>query len=95
MTAYTVESCEAERLVRHRAWKLVRAAVRSGQLIKPETCSRCGKCGPVEAHHVSYDRPLEVAWYCLACHRRLHRELRDRLRQEWLKAAGPKGEAKP
>ena len=93
--AFTFASCEAERVVRRRAWALVREAVRTGQLVKPEVCSRCGKRGVIEAHHYDYLKPLEVVFLCRSCHRRVHRELRDRLRQEWLKAAGPKVEAKP
>lgn len=95
MTAYTFESCEAERLVRHHAWKLVRAAVRSGQLIKPETCSRCGKGGVIEGHHPDYTKPLEVVWLDRSCHRRLHKELRAKLLPLMLAPSVRKGEAKP
>ena len=95
MNAYTFESCEAERLMRHRAWHLVALALKSGELVRPSTCSRCGKGGVIEGHHTLYEKPLEVVWLCRSCHRRLHRELRAKLLPLMLAPSVRKGEAKP
>lgn len=45
-------------------------AVKSGRLVRPDACERCGKAGKVEASHDDYDRPLDVEWLCRPCHRR-------------------------
>jgi hypothetical protein len=51
------------------AWNLVYKAVRSGRLIRPTGCSRCGKRCKPEAHHPDYSKPLEVVWLCEVCHK--------------------------
>lgn len=58
-----------------QAHKAVERAVRSGQLVRPEACERCGRPTSV-AHHEDYDKPLEVVWLCRACHGERHVELR-------------------
>jgi hypothetical protein len=50
-----------------KARAAVNNAVRDGYLMKPEKCG-CGG-SPVEAHHVDYTKPLDVAWLCGPCHR--------------------------
>jgi hypothetical protein len=47
-------------------------AVRSGRVLRPENCEKCGKAGRLHAHHEDYSRPLDVHWLCVTCHRRLH-----------------------
>jgi hypothetical protein len=52
-----------------RAHQLVYAAVKSGRLIRPESCSACGvDCKP-HGHHDDYSKPLSVRWLCRLCHR--------------------------
>lgn len=47
-------------------------AVRRGDLVRPTTCSACGKrCRP-DGHHADYAKPLEVIWLCSFCHRKTH-----------------------
>jgi hypothetical protein len=57
--------------VKARARSLLNRAVRRGDVIRPSACSRCGADGPVEGHHPDYDRPLEVVWVCVSCHKAL------------------------
>ena len=60
------------RLKRIAHWKL-RQAVRSGKILRPTKCSKCGKrCRP-HGHHPNYDKPLEVKWLCVGCHKFEHR----------------------
>ena len=46
----------------------VMKALKDGRLTRPEHCTKCGKEGKPEAHHVDYDKPLEVQWLCTNCH---------------------------
>jgi hypothetical protein len=54
----------------HRAvWR----AVCAGHLVR-EHCSVCGAKKSL-AHHESYDRPLDVVWYCQVHHKARHKEM--------------------
>jgi hypothetical protein len=50
-------------------------AIKTGKIVRPVTCSNCQKECMVEAHHVDYNKPLNVIWLCEKCHRELHRGL--------------------
>ena len=52
----------------------VARAVRSGALVR-QPCERCGNEKSL-AHHESYDRKLDVNWYCQPCHKKRHAEMR-------------------
>jgi hypothetical protein len=57
---------------------LVQKAVQRGKVVKPDRCQMCGKKLPpnkLQAHHHTYSRPLDVSWYCDACHKEVHRQL--------------------
>lgn len=60
-----------------RAHRLVAAAVRSGQLVRPQDCASCLRRTRVDAHHADYTKPLSVEWLCRKCH-----VAADRLRQQ-------------
>ncbi len=49
-------------------------AVRKGMVYKVP-CVVCGE-SKVEAHHVDYDKPLDIIWLCSKHHRLLHAEHR-------------------
>jgi 5-formyltetrahydrofolate cyclo-ligase len=57
-----------------RNW--VNNALRDGKIEKPESCSRCGKSGILEAHHPDYSKPTEVLWVHDRCHKIIHKEER-------------------
>lgn len=62
---------------RRNARQVVFHALRSGVLTKPNRCESCGKEGcAIQAHHKSYDDPLDISWLCISCHRQA-----DRMRQ--------------
>lgn len=46
-------------------------AIRSGVIIK-QPCCVCGSSESM-AHHESYDRPLDVVWYCQIHHKERHK----------------------
>lgn len=56
------------------AYRVVRAALKSGVLARPSACERCGQPNPSihGHHHHGYARPLDVVWLCPRCHRRSH-----------------------
>ena len=61
-----------------RAKWLVQKKVQRREIVKPDRCQRCGKSFPLaklQAHHRDYSRPTDVAWYCDACRRAVHKEL--------------------
>ena len=63
-----------------KAREYVRQAVRAGRLIKPERCSQCGGTGDIQGHHEDYNKPLEVVWLCVECHKYAHnKEILKRL----------------
>ena len=51
----------------------VARAIRFG-LLEKQPCIICGSENAV-AHHESYDRPLEVVWYCQPHHKARHKEM--------------------
>jgi hypothetical protein len=58
----------------HQAMRAVQSALRSGELVRPNNCERCGKrCKPI-AHHNSYEpeKWLDVEWLCRSCHGKEH-----------------------
>jgi len=58
---------------RYKAHTALRNALRSGAVVRPDACSRCGAVGRVIGHHKDYGKPLEVDWLCQSCHVRLHK----------------------
>lgn len=56
----------------HRAYALVRFRQKKGSL-KPEPCEACGSVTNIHGHHDDYLSPLDLRWFCDACHSTLHR----------------------
>lgn len=50
------------------------AAILSGELVRPSTCSECSRPCKPDAHHDDYSKPLNVRWLCRACHGKAHRK---------------------
>jgi hypothetical protein len=67
-----------------RASRTLWRAVKTGKIIKPERCSKCGdldkKLGSgsrttIHGHHYNgYHNPLQVVWLCYRCHVQVHQE---------------------
>ena len=52
--------------------------VKKGDIIRPETCPRCGRKTKIHAHHVDYDHYTHFIWLCASCHKKEH-SLLDKL----------------
>lgn len=59
----------------HRA---TAAAIRRGELVRPERCPECGqmpKGRSINSHHPNYDNQTTVEWVCDRCHGQLSQKL--------------------
>lgn len=60
---------------RVHARQVVYYALKVGKLVRPDTCSECGRTGcTIQAHHLSYDDPMNVVWLCIPCHKQADRK---------------------
>jgi hypothetical protein len=41
-----------------------------GRMRRPPRCEECNAAAFTEAAHLDYERPEEVRWLCISCHRR-------------------------
>lgn len=54
---------------------MVNNAIRSGKIVKPQSCQFCGSNPQrLHGHHDDYAFPLVVRWLCPGCHSKWHRE---------------------
>jgi hypothetical protein len=71
--AAAVTRWKLKNIAKTRAHATVKRALYSGALVRPNACEQCGQSGiRAQAHHEDYDRPLDVTWLCIICHRRRH-----------------------
>lgn len=57
---------------RYKAQQAVKTALQTGRLEKWPGCAACRRKKDLEAHHYDYDRPLDVSWLCVKCHKAAH-----------------------
>lgn len=50
------------------AHRLLKEAVRCGDVVRPDSCQVCGRSCKPEGHHADYRRPYDVVWVCRTCH---------------------------
>jgi hypothetical protein len=72
---------------KYKAHIAVNNALRTGQLVRPKNCERCGGTYALHGHHEDYNKPLEVNWLCRFCHGERHREINEERRQMMCEAA--------
>ena len=44
-------------------------AIRQGRIVRGVTCEFCGATMRIEAAHYDYNKPFDVKWLCIFCHR--------------------------
>jgi hypothetical protein len=64
-----------------KAQHAVRRAIKSGKLIRPDHCIKCGIVCRPQAHHPDYSKQLEVVWLCAFCHAAVHLKDRGKIRR--------------
>lgn len=71
-------------------------AIRKG-LIQRQPCQKCDATEKVHAHHHDYSKPLDVEWFCYACHRKQHHvdEEEKKVKFEGASKARLPGESNP
>lgn len=60
-----------------RARNVLKEAIASGEVVKPDHCEGCGSLTSsynLHGHHHDYSKPLEVEWLCSGCHLTMHGE---------------------
>ena len=53
--------------------------IRAGKLNR-EPCAFCGK-EQAESHHIDYTQPLIIVWLCADCHREIHINLKELVKE--------------
>jgi hypothetical protein len=75
----------------HHVHTLLNRAIKNGEIVKPDECSRCGiKAVKINAHHENYSKPYDVIWLCDKCHAERHLEIRKQKAIEAVKKEGGK-----
>lgn len=60
--------------VKQMARKQVTKMLKTGELVRADTCQLCKLKKKTEAHHCDYGQPANVVWLCDKCHGLAHRE---------------------
>ena len=75
-----IQTANKKSYVSHPEWwahrNIIRAAMRHGELVRPEKCPRCGSTERIVAHRNHTADPLDVTWLCHTCHMKQVREER-------------------
>ena len=61
---------------KNKARLITRLARERGEL-PSKPCEVCGS-PKVEAHHVDYDKPMEIRWFCFKHHREHHENMKPK-----------------
>lgn len=62
---------------KNNARQKVYYAVKTGKLVRPDICSKCGSKEKIEADHADYSKSLDVVWLCYKCHLQVTVERRN------------------
>ena len=69
---------DAQRVQRKEARRIYTKGLRSGTVVRADSCQRCSSGGPIHGHHDDYDKPLEILSLCSSCHALRHALISER-----------------
>lgn len=64
----------AQETEKYKARTQLGYAIRTGKIVRPNFCEKCGRKTTPQGHHHDYSKPLEVQWLCQKCHAKVHRK---------------------
>lgn len=74
------EKFKSKNLQKIKSESILNNVIRDGKIKKPNECELCHKkipqnaCrGSLHAHHEDYSKPLDVIWVCPKCHKKIHK----------------------
>lgn len=70
-----IQKWQAANPDKRKAHDTLNSAVKSGRVVRPDSCSKCGKGCIPHGHHRDYGKPLEVEWLCNRCHVDAHKKV--------------------
>jgi len=47
-------------------------AIKAEEIIRPESCPKCGRMAKIQTHHVDYNHFMNFVWRCSSCHKKEH-----------------------
>jgi len=90
--------CLPDYTKKKRVQHIVEKAINKGILTQPVKCSSCGNTqefsdgrNGIQAHHVDYDKPLDVIWLCQKCHHEWHKNNHSINETDTEKTGNPSG----
>jgi len=63
---------QTEDKTKFKARQAVRYGLKNGKIVKPNECQVCSSGEELHAHHDDYQKPLQVTWLCVTCHKKVH-----------------------
>ena len=57
---------------KYKAKTAIGNALRDRKITKDVLCQYCGAYRKLHGHHCDYDKPLDVQWLCVPCHKQWH-----------------------
>ena len=72
-----VDKYRAKNVYKYKTQMILCQKVRSGKIVKPKNCEKCGEIKKLHGHHEDYSKPLDVIWLCPVCHKKTHSRQRQ------------------
>lgn len=57
----------------HKCRYRTKYLIRKGELNRPNNCDECNLICKPQGHHCDYNKPSDIIWLCVGCHRDWHK----------------------